>query len=391
MSEDWHEMRSFHVVNPVTCSERFVRELSSETSRYQSHKTFLADRLKLRTTKKSPSSQAMSYASERNGFTPKNGFTILWERLTGLTKTLPSSLSLRLGYLRPPMRTQGEERGVSPASMDVNAVETSTLKEMQGPNSTPPLTLETKPMQNPHFPTCLAHYNAILQHLEASSSVSDEALELLSTLQTNWPHAPPHEVLFGEPWDISKPLIRTNSHQTNNFNSALTNVTNTGRIVSKSEQSYLRFLLSYWQGWSATLPQHKNDPCFKYIQWRFRHVGHLHPILDNASWPEEVALLPAGVVASLPSHFLLATEECYYVYITEMDILYHAGKSLESVFIGLKEGRDRGTLEDGSWEYEELPPIEEDWFCHFPDWSFRSNGFNDPFEEVEPFVPPSDL
>jgi hypothetical protein len=95
------------------------------------------------------------------------------------------------------------------------------------------------------------------------------------------------------------------------------------------------------------------------------------------------------VDTSLLSHFLLATEESYYVYVTEMDVLYNAGKSLEGVIIGLKENWDQGTLEDGSWEYEDLPLVE-DWFRHFPDWYVRRNGFNDTAGKVELFVPPSD-
>jgi hypothetical protein len=259
---------------------------------------------------------------------------------------------------------------------------------MEDPDSSHPSTFDTRV---PRFPSYLAHYNALLQHIETSTSVDDQALELLRSLQTDWPHALPHEILFGEPWDISKPIIRTNTHPTNDFGAALINVTNTGRIISKSEQRYLQLLLSYWQGWSATHPQHMDDPCFKYIQWRFRYIGHLHPILDNAWWPEDVALLPPGIAASLPSHFLMATKDSFYVYITEMDVLYTAGKSLEDVFIGLKKGRDLGTSEDGSWEYEDPSDGEEDSFLYFPNWYFRSNGFNDPVGKVELFVPPSSL
>jgi hypothetical protein len=284
------------------------------------------------------------------------------------------------GNQRSPMEIRAD---VSP-SMDVNA---NTLQEMEGPNSSPSSNID-KPLR---FPTFLAHYNALFQRIQTNNSVDDETLELLRTLQTDWPHVPPQEILPGEPWAIPRPVIRTNTHPTNEFGAALTNVTDTGRILSKSEQNYLQILLSYWAGWSATDPQRKNDPCFKYIQWRFQHLGYLHPILDNVWWPEDVALLPDGISASLPSHFLLATSELYYVYITEMDELYKAGKSLEDVFIGLKEGRDKGTPEYGSWECENLPDLEEDdWFRYFPNWGFR-NGRSELFANVDLFVSPSDL
>lgn len=268
---------------------------------------------------------------------------------------------------------------VSP-SMDVNA---ATQQEMEGPNSSPSSNIDILL----RFPPYSAHYNTRIQ---TSNSADDEALELSRTLQTDWPHAPPHEILHGEPWDFPRPVIRTNTHPTNDFGAALTNVTDTGRILSKLEQKHLQVLLSHWAGWSATDPQRKNDPCFKYIQWRFHRSGHLHPILDNVWWPEYVALLPDGISASLPSHYLLATSDFYYVYITEMDELYKAGRSLEDVFIGLKEGRDKGTPEVGSWECENLPDLEDDWFRYFPNWGFRK-GRSELFANVDLFVSPSDL
>jgi hypothetical protein len=314
----------------------------------------------------------------------------------GKTSTHPplssnlSSTLLRFKLLQPNSLVIPDIDAVpsSSPSMDVNTVDRSSMKETEDPTSSAPSNIVT---QVPRFPSYLTHYNVLLEHIQSSKSIDDQALELLRTLQTDWPHAPPHEILLGDPWDFSKPIIRTNSHPTNDFGAALTNITDTGRILSKTEQNYLRLLLSYWQGWSATHPQHKNDPCFRYIQWRFRHVGHLHPILDNAWWPEDVALLPQDISASLPSHFLLATREFYYVYVTEVDELYRAGKALEDVFIGLKEGRDKGTPEVRSWEYEDPLEGDQDSFRYFPNWSFRSSGFNEPFGKVEVFIPPSDL
>ena len=314
-------------------------------------------------------------------------FPSFWQITALLTRL--RELTTILSF-RQPLKTQEKESALSSGPEDDTALEASPSEKMLGtPPSLPPAFVPHS-TQSPRFPSYSAHYTALWRCLKADSSVSPEAVELLEALQTQWPNAPPHQILYGEPWEFSEPMIRTNTHRSNDFDAAVQNIVNTGRIIPESEESYLRYLLSYCCGWSATSPQHMEDPCFKYIQWRFRHLGHLHPLLDNAWWSEDVQILPMGVEASLPSHILLATAESYYVYIPEMDTLYNAGNTLKDVFLGLKEGRDKGTPEDGSWEYEELPDIEHNHCRYFPQWYFQSCGFCKKGWDILPFVPPVD-
>lgn len=315
-------------------------------------------------------------------FPSKQLFPRLSECLTRLTRTPLLVLSYGVGQLKGLVsfkllnKSQEEEQ--------------SSSEDFNTQNSKMPQSTENESGNLFRFPSYLAHYNALVRCLETSSSISPEAIELLQTLQTDWPNVPPHEILLGEPWDIHKPIIRTNTHLSNDFDAALINITNAGRIIiSESEKGYLRFLLSHWRGWSATLPQHIEDPCFKCIQWRFRYLGHLYPILDNVWWPEEVELLPAGIVASTSSYFLLASAESYYVYIMEMDALFKAGNTLQEVFIGLKEHREQPR--DDCWEYEESSEYEDDYYRHFPQWHYRSDGVNELEGKVEPFIPPNDI
>jgi hypothetical protein len=234
-----------------------------------------------------------------------------------------------------------------------------------------------------------AHYHAFYECVQASLT-SPKTKELLNSLQTDWPYAPLlHAVLYGEPWGLSEPIIRLNTHPKNDFGEALANITNTGRMVSESEQQYLRVILTHWCGWSATDPGKMNEPCFKYIQYRNRHLGRLYPILDDIWWPEDVQDIPPNLDPGLPSRLLFANDEHYFVYTLEYDFLYRAGKTLEEVFIGLKEGRDVGIPEDGSWEYEEIPYYEEDYYSYFPGWIMQHSGICKPYTTggVQPFVP----
>jgi len=57
--------------------------------------------------------------------------------------------------------------------------------------------------------------------------------------------------------------------------------------------------------------------------------------------------------------------------------------------MGLKEGRDKGTPEEGSWEYEESP--DDDYFWpsgYFPEWILQSSDKCVEGWPVEPFIPP---
>jgi hypothetical protein len=156
--------------------------------------------------------------------------------------------------------------------------------------------------------------------------------------QLNLPSALPY-LVYGEPWPSSKTITRTNSHLRNDFESALANVIRgTGRTPDRDEQAYLRFLLQYPEGWSATDVDHMDHPAFRYIYQRWPHLD-LYPVLDDVTWPEEEPYLPQMVAAHDACFFLLATPENYYIYQYADNDLFNAGSTLEDVYWGVRHKR----------------------------------------------------
>jgi hypothetical protein len=130
--------------------------------------------------------------------------------------------------------------------------------------------------------------------------------------------------------------------------------------------------------------------CFQFIQYRYRHLGYLHPILDYIMWPEEVEKIPISGWVD-PNHFriLFATKDYYYIYAPEDDLMYKAGRTLEEVFEGPQWGKDsRGEI---VWECMERPAWCGKFGAFFPTWSDDGHpGRRRLQEEIEPFVPPLD-
>ena len=244
-----------------------------------------------------------------------------------------------------------------------------------------------------HYSSYAEQFGAFLRAVWTSSSPkSPEMINLLQALDTDWPNVPPHEILVGEPWCGSQPIIRTNTRFTNELASAISNIIRAGRTVSTpEEESILRHLLSHPSGWSACDPQHFNDPCFQYIQWRFRHLGPLYPILDDIWWEEVVDKLPFNIEASLVSRILLASESGFHVYTPEIDCMYKAGETLEQVFDGLRMNKD--LLSEEGWEFEEVEEIELDHLMYFLDWYADSErrGYNVKAGDIQPFIPPDGM
>jgi hypothetical protein len=163
--------------------------------------------------------------------------------------------------------------------------------------------------------------------------------------------------------------VRMNTHLSNLFFSAVSNIERTGRTLNDEERRMLRLVLSYWCGWSATAVEHMNDPCFCYIRHRWSNIQHLEPILDDMTFVEEIRWMPRAVCCERASTLLLASPDRYYVYSVECDTLFDAGSTLKEVYEGLKGIEWVDTLHGCGWE--ELPPYIEtnsDSISHFPDY-----------------------
>jgi hypothetical protein len=73
-----------------------------------------------------------------------------------------------------------------------------------------------------------------------------------------------------------------------------------------------------------------------------RHPNlNLVPILDSMTYAEELTLLPEGMRPITPQFFLLVNEDSYFVYdVTEgQKTLFHAGRTLEEVYTGMRDWR----------------------------------------------------
>ena len=148
------------------------------------------------------------------------------------------------------------------------------------------------------------------------------------------------------------------------FSEAVFNITGVKeRVLSATDGKYLRFILTHPSGWSPTSPEHANDDWVKYLRAKYSLFG-LMPILDSLMYSEEIANFPLGLKElQKPSIFLLATVESYYIYDFDPDEgsgLFIAGKTLEEVYLGLKECRYY-RCQDGSWEELESSPSLKDY------------------------------
>jgi len=238
------------------------------------------------------------------------------------------------------------------------------------------------------FPSYWDHYTALRKAVTSDPPDGEEISSLFTSLETEWQHVPPHAILYEGPWEYKKPILQTYTHLNIGLEAASRNVTKIGCLLSDSERYYLGLLLEYWGGWSATYAQHMEDPCFKYIQWRFRDVGHLHPILDNMWYPEEVQLLPHGIDPGSPTRFLLADDKMFYLYLPQEDELYKVGPTLEGIFNGLLADKKLVRRIYETWETVEVPEYEgPDRFYHFPEYNTTENGIT-LVGPIEPFIPP---
>lgn len=140
-------------------------------------------------------------------------------------------------------------------------------------------------------------------------------------------------------------------------------------------------------GRSANDSAHMDEPSFQYIQYRFRHLRHLRPILNDIYWSDVVEKLPAEVPTCLniAHRVLLASKSRYYVYDTELDYLLDSGSTLEEVYRALLDGKDQKKGGVSEWEKFDADPYSGH-YKYFRLWDF---GFvRKMVWEVGLFLPP---
>ena len=137
-------------------------------------------------------------------------------------------------------------------------------------------------------------------------------------------------------WGPRFPGKRWNTHPSNLFISAVENVERTGRSLDEQDRKYLRWLLTWYYGWSATPSAHFEDDCFQFIRYCYPNL-QLEPILDDVTFPEEVAWMPYKRHINDPFFLLLASPTHYYVYAAFDDSMYDAGTTLKGVYEGLRD------------------------------------------------------
>lgn len=187
--------------------------------------------------------------------------------------------------------------------------------------------------------------------------------------------------IFGNIWGESKRTTTQNTHLSNLFISAKSNVERTGRTLTPEDEKYLRYLLTYWLGWSATAEHHMNDPCFKYIQYVYG-IENLQPILDDMTYVEEAAWMPDQVPLDAPNQFLLASPHKFYIYNFEEDEFMIEGDSLKEIFEGLARSCTWDLLEKSGLRevkpknrYHDLDPYD-----YFPVWDAQKRTLLDPLK-----------
>jgi hypothetical protein len=187
---------------------------------------------------------------------------------------------------------------------------------------------------------------------------------------------PPVEIVRGGLWGIKKDLLVVKTHLKSVFNDAMDRMASCNKDISVSEQYHLRYILSHPCGWSpmSTAAAAEHDAWMRYLQAEYAHLKNLQPILDSLTWPEELAAYPDGLDPSVPSLFLLATPDSFYVYDFENRRMCLAGTSTKEVYDGLKEKRYQGDKE-GDWN-EEPCSLDIDPAPYFPVYNrSREDGF----------------
>ena len=167
--------------------------------------------------------------------------------------------------------------------------------------------------------------------------------------------------------------IRVQTHIKSTLADAVSLLQATGRALSPMDKKYLS-LLTNSCGWSATYPEHMNDPWVEFFCIQYPQLKGLTPILDSMIYPEELVDFSDGYSLGVPDFFLLATSDSYFVYNARDgdDGLRPAGTTLKDVYNGMKDWRWADSSDD-PWDFvkekEYIGPTE-----HFPHYFRKENG-----------------
>jgi hypothetical protein len=215
---------------------------------------------------------------------------------------------------------------------------------------------------------------------------------MLLAFNERWSSVPPVKIVPGELWNRRRPFVRHSARFTRKED-AINNLTAAGRTVSGDDEKYIEYLMTYpFFVWSPSDSQHMDEPGFHFLRWRYAHLGYLYPIFDDVIWPEVVENIPASGRAEDSFRMMFAGKDYYYVYDSEDQIMFRAGKTLEDVYEGLKAGKGRWCATD-QWEVETPAPTVLFQWHSFPKWDKPRDGgrwilING--DCLDPFVEPTD-
>lgn len=174
------------------------------------------------------------------------------------------------------------------------------------------------------------------QLLEGYPDTEDEVKSTTLVLQIAYPTIPTPQIDTPDgPWPTQKPYYIHKSHiltEKENIWIGMEIIARTGRTIDETEQKFLRHLLCYSTGWSASSSKHHEDARVHYIRHRFSHVDSLQSILDDMTWPKEIELLPSDYGTGFPNYLLFANPTSFYFYHFDMDRLLRARNALKEVY-----------------------------------------------------------
>jgi len=226
-----------------------------------------------------------------------------------------------------------------------------------------------------------APWNNLPDLLQHYPSTAEEVEAVIRIIRELYPAIPTPKIIYpGGGWHLDKPVYVHKSHliqEAENFETALANVATKRMTVDSSEERiFLRHLLEHPFGWSATIPSHHNDAWVHYLRHVFT-LPDLTPVLDDMTWEEEVKLLPYGYGIGGPRYLLFIDSAGYYFYAFEMDELWRARKSLEEVYLGIRERR-WWVGSENPWERVQDNGEDYEHYDYFPVWrgGVEENGTN---------------
>ena len=208
---------------------------------------------------------------------------------------------------------------------------------------------QTPASSSPRFAALISQLKKLFRTHDENSHAVTSALD---ELKSRYP-LPPVQLIPKGVWPHEPNcLVSIQTHIKSTFADAVNLLKSTGRDVSLEDEKYLHYLLTHICGWSATYPQHCEDPWVDFFHVQYPQLQGLVPILDSITYPEELEEFPEDNYFREPRFILLATSDQYYIYDAHemsQQQLFFAGDTLRDVYIGLKEWRWAESSED-MWE-----------------------------------------